>query len=328
MLAHVLLLLAVVALGTGCAGPASTLDPGGAGAARASFLTWLLIAVMAAVYLLVLGILTLVIRRRAEPRRTGGTGWALVGVVAGGIALPVVVITILALVSVRSLAELTRAEAASLTVDVVAQQYWWEFRYRAGDGEPTITANELHVPVGRRVELRLHSTDVIHSFWVPSLQGKLDLVPGKVNVTWLHADRAGTYHGQCAEYCGIQHALMRMVVVAQEPAEFAQWVAAQRQPAQIAGDETVKHAEHLFLLHCARCHRVRGTSAFFGTLGPDLTHVGSRTTLAAGTLPNVKDQLGVWIADPQALKRGSLMPRVALTADELQTIVDYVHRLR
>ena len=323
-----LVLVAVVAAGTACAGPASTLDPGGAGAARASSLTWLLIAVMAAVYLLVLGILALVVRRRVESRRTVGAGWPLVGVVAGGIALPVIVITILALVSVRSLAELTRAETASLAVDVVAQQYWWEFRYRIGDGEPVITANELHVPVGRRVEIRLHSTDVIHSFWVPSLQGKLDLVPGKVNVTWLRADRAGTYHGQCAEYCGVQHALMRMTVKAQEPSDFEQWLAAQRQPALIGSDENVKRAEHLFLLHCARCHRVRGTSAFFGTLGPDLTHVASRTTLAAGTLPNTKGSLAGWIADPQALKPGNLMPRVALAADELQAIVDYVHDLR
>ena len=323
-----LVLLAIVALGTGCAGPASTLDPAGAGAARTSFLTWLLVAFMAAVYVLVLGVLALVIRRRAEPQSTDGTGWALVGVVAGGIALPVVVITILALVSVRSLADLTRVEAASLSIDVVAQQYWWEFRYRDGDGEPVLTANELHVPVGRRVELRLHSTDVIHSFWVPSLQGKLDLVPGKVNVTWLRADRAGTYHGQCAEYCGVQHALMRMVVVAQAPSDFAQWLAAQRQPAAVGTDERARHAAQLFLLHCASCHRVRGTSAFFGTLGPDLTHVASRSTLAAGTLPNVKETLAAWIADPQRLKPGSLMPRVPLPAAELQAVVDYTNGLR
>ena len=323
-----LICLAVVASGTACGGRASTLDPGGAGAERISHLTWLLIAVMAVVYLVVLAVLAQVIRRRAERRTSGGTGWALVGVVAGGIVLPVVVITALAIVSVRSLAGLTRAEATSLAVDVVAQQYWWEFRYREGDGEPLITANELHLPVGRRVQLRLHSTDVIHSFWVPALQGKLDLVPGKVNVTWVRADRAGTYHGQCAEYCGIQHALMRMVVVAQEPSDFAQWLARQRQPAAIGTDERARHAEQLFLVHCASCHRVRGTSAFFGTLGPDLTHVASRSTLAAGTLPNDTRSLAGWIADPQRLKPGNLMPRVPLGAEALQAIVDYVNGLR
>ena len=325
---HVLLLLAVVAAGTACAGRASTLDPGGDGAERIARLTWLLTAVMAVVYLVVLAVLAGVIRRRAEGRTRGRTGWALVGVVAGGIVLPVVVITALATVSVRSLAGLTRAEAATLAVDVVAQQYWWEFRYREGDGEPLVTANELHLPVGRRVQIRLHSTDVIHSFWVPALQGKLDLVPGKVNVTWLRADRAGTYHGQCAEYCGIQHALMRMVVVAQEPSEFARWLAAQRQAAAIGTDERTQRAAQIFLVRCASCHRVRGTSAFFGTLGPDLTHVGSRSTLAAGTLPNVERTLAGWIADPQALKPGNLMPRVPLEADELQAIVEYVSGLR
>jgi cytochrome c oxidase subunit 2 len=332
MLAHLmrqaLLLLAVVVAATACAGPASTLDPGGSGAERISHLTWLLIVVMAGVYLVVLAVLAKVMRRRAERPVRGGTGWALISVVGGGIVLPVVVITALAIVSVRSLADLTRAEAAGLTVDVVAQQYWWEFRYREGDGEPVITANELHLPVGRRVQIRLHSTDVIHSFWVPALQGKLDLVPGKVNVTWLRADRTGTYHGQCAEYCGMQHALMRMVVVAQEPSDFAQWLTAQRQPAMVGTDERAQRAAHLFLVHCASCHRVRGTSAFFGTLGPDLTHVASRSTLAAGTLPNNTRSLAGWIADPQRLKPGNLMPRAPLQTDELQAVVDYVNGLR
>ena len=322
-----LLLVALVAA-TACTGRASTLDPGGSGAERISQLTWLLITVMAGVYIVVLAVLAMVIRRRTERPARGGTGWALVGVVAGGIVLPVVVITALAIVSVRSLADLTRAEAAGLTVDVVGQQYWWEFHYREADGESLITANELHLPVGRRVQIRLHSTDVIHSFWVPALQGKLDLVPGKVNVTWLRADRAGTYHGQCAEYCGIQHALMRMVVVAQEPSDFAQWLAAQRQPAVVGTDERARRAEQLFLVHCASCHRVRGTSASFGTLGPDLTHVASRSTLAAGTFPNVKESLAGWIADPQAFKPGNLMPRVALPAEERQAVVDYVNGLR
>ena len=320
--------LAVVAAATACAGRASTLAPAGDGAGRIAQLTWLLITVMAVMYLVVVAVAARVVRRRAERRARAGTGWALVGVVAGGIVLPVVVITVLAVVSVRSLAGLTRAEPTTLAVDVVAQQYWWEFRYRDGDGEPLITANELHLPVGRRVQIRLHSTDVIHSFWVPALQGKLDLVPGKVNVTWVRADRAGTYHGQCAEYCGIQHALMRMVVVAQEPSDFDQWLAAQRQPAEIGADEGARRAEQLFLIHCASCHRVRGTSAFFGTLGPDLTHVASRSTLAAGTLPNGKESLAGWIADPQRVKPGNLMPRVPLRAEELHAVVDYVSGLR
>jgi cytochrome c oxidase subunit 2 len=319
---------AVVIVVTACAGPASTLDPAGAGAERISQLTWILITVTAVVYAIVLAVLAQAVRRPPEQRAAGGSGWAMVGVITGGIALPVVVITALSVVSVRSLAALTRSEVASLVIEVVAHQYWWEFRYRDGEGDPIITANELHLPVGRRAEIRLHSTDVIHSFWVPALQGKLDLVPGKLNVTWVRADRAGTYHGQCAEYCGIQHALMRMVVVAQEPLAFERWLAAQRRPADTGRDERARRAEQLFLVHCARCHRVRGTPAFFGVIGPDLTHVASRSTLAAGTLPNVKGYLAGWIADPQALKPGNRMPRVPLNADDFHAVLDYVHSLR
>jgi cytochrome c oxidase subunit 2 len=322
-------ILAVVVIATtACAGPASTLHPGGAGADRISRLTWLLIAVMAGTYAVVLAVLAYVVRRAPVQRGSPRSGGALVAVTAGGIVLPVIVITGLSIVSIRDLAALTRPEAASLVIDVVAHQYWWEFRYRDGDGEPMITANELHLPVGRRAELRLQSTDVIHSFWVPTLQGKLDLVPGKVNVTWLRASRAGTFHGQCAEYCGIQHALMRMVVVAQEPSDFERWLAAQRRPAEIGRDERTQRAEQQFLIHCGRCHRVRGTSASFGAAGPDLTHVASRSTLAAGTLPNVKGYLAGWIADPQTLKPGNHMPRVPLAVDDFHAIVDYVDSLR
>jgi cytochrome c oxidase subunit 2 len=322
------IVLAACVLGTACAGPASTLDPGGTGAARITGLTWLLIVVMAVVYAAVLAVLALVVRRTSRPRAPGRTGWAVVGVVAGGIVAPVVVISVLAIASVRALADLTRPSATSLVIEVVAHQYWWEFRYRDGEGEPMITANELHLPVGQRAELRLFAADVIHSFWVPALQGKLDLVPGKVNVTWVQAERAGTYHGQCAEYCGIQHALMRMVVVAQEPPAFDRWLAAQRRPAEVGRDEGGRHAERLFFVHCATCHRVRGTSAFFGVTAPDLTHVASRSTLAAGAFPNGKGHLARWIADPQALKPGNRMPRIPLAAADVHALVEYVHGLR
>jgi cytochrome c oxidase subunit 2 len=325
---HAAVVVAVMVTAAACSGRASALAPAGPGAARIAELAWLLIGVAAIIYAVVLGTLALVMRQRHPRREPGGDGWALVGVVAGGIALPVIVITVLSIVSIRSLAALTRPEAPNLVVDVIAQQYWWEFRYRDGAGEALITANELHLPVGRRVELRLQSADVIHSFWVPSLQGKLDLVPGKTNVTWVRADRAGTYHGQCAEYCGIQHALMRLIVVAQAPATFDAWLVAQRQPARPAMDEHGRRAEHVFLVHCASCHRVRGSSASFGTAGPDLTHVASRSTLAAGALPNIKGYLAGWIADPQALKPGNRMPRVPLAANDFHAVVDYVNTLR
>lgn len=310
----------------GCGGPASTLDPRGAGAAQISSLTWVLIAVAGVIYLLVLGALTVAIRRRRDPAG-GRDRWARIGVVAGGGVLPLLVLPALFVVSVRALAALTRPEPPALVVEVTGQQYWWALRYRTPDGrELAIAANELHLPERRRVELRLASVDVIHSFWVPALQGKLDLVPGKTNVTWVSADAPGVYPGHCAEYCGIQHALMRLLVVVQRPDEFEAWLAAQRAPAQPPADSA--HAQALFVRHCAHCHTIRGTSAFFGHIGPDLTHLMSRRTLAAGTLPNVKGNLAGWLADPQHHKPGSGMPRITLPPADFHAVVDYLTSLR
>lgn len=308
----------------GC-GPASALDPRGPGAAHIAGLTWLLLAVLAAVYVLVLAVLAIAIRRRGSVSRRDG--WARVGVVAGGIGLPLVVLPWLLIPSVRVLATLTRPEPAALEVEVVGQQFWWELHYRdPRGGEPVTAANELHLPQGRRVALRLRSVDVIHSFWVPTLQGKLDLVPGKTNVTWLQADRVGTFPGQCAEYCGIQHALMRLLVVVQPQREFDAWLEAQRAPARPPADSA--HAQQLFVLHCSQCHVVRGTTAFFGHVGPDLTHLMSRRTLAAGTLRNVKGNLAGWIADPQTHKPGNRMPRIVLPPADFHALVDYLASLQ
>jgi cytochrome c oxidase subunit 2 len=227
------------------------------------------------------------------------------------------------------LAALTRPAPAALVVEIVGQQYWWELHYREPGGAPiATTANELHLPQGRRVELHLRSTDVIHSFWVPGLQGKLDLVPGKTNVTWVQADRLGTFQGQCAEFCGLQHALMRLLAVVQPAAEFDAWLEAQRAPARPAADADTERAQQLFLVHCAHCHTVRGTSAFFGHIGPDLTHLMSRRTLAAGTLANVKGNLGGWLADPQGHKPGNRMPRIALAPADFHALLDYLTSLR
>ena len=309
----------------GCSGPASTLAPAGPAAQSIANLTWLLFAVGAAVYLLVLGALAVAIRRRGStsPR----DGWAITVVVGGGILLPLVVLPGLLFPSVRTLGALTRVTPADLVVEVIGQQYWWELRYRGRDGADVVTANELHLPQGRRVELQLRATDVIHSFWVPTLQGKLDLVPGKTNVTWVQGDRVGTFHGLCAEYCGIQHALMRLLVIVQPAAEFDTWLEAQRAPAQPLTHAGTQRAQQVFLVHCAHCHVIRGTSAFFGHLGPDLTHLMSRRTIAAGTLPNVKGNLAGWIADPQTHKPGNRMPRIVLPPDDFHAVLDYLASL-
>ena len=301
------------------------LAPAGPAAQNIAALSWLLFAVAAVLYLLVLSALGIAIRRRR--RETRHDRWATAGVIAGGIVLPLVVLPGLLFPSVRSLAALTRTAPASIVVEIVGQQFWWELRYRQGEAD-VVTANELHLPQGRRVELRLRATDVIHSFWVPALQGKLDLVPGKTNVTWVQADRAGTYHGQCAEYCGIQHALMRLPVIVQPPDEFDRWLEAQRAPARPSGDDRTLRAQEVFLLHCAYCHSIRGTSASTGHLGPDLTHLMSRRTLAAGTLTNVRGNLSAWIADPQTQKPGNRMPRIALPPDDFQAMLDYLTSLR
>ncbi|HEU4631525.1 MAG TPA: cytochrome c oxidase subunit II [Gemmatimonadaceae bacterium] len=226
---------------------------------------------------------------------------------------------------------------------VTGHQWWWEVRY---PGAGVVTANELHVPVGVPVRLVLRSADVIHSFWVPRLGGKLDLVPGASNTLRLRADSAGVYPGECAEYCGVQHAHMGVTVVAEPPRAYAAWLAAQRAPARAPPDGAIDDATAdasvddttgatgaadgarvLLSVGCAACHTVRGTPAA-GTVGPDLTHVASRRTLGAGVVPNTPGYLAGWVADPQALKPGSHMPAVPLTGAELQALVDYLTQLR
>jgi cytochrome c oxidase subunit 2 len=332
--------IVVTGLLAGCGGPASTLAPQGLGAARIATLTWILFAVGAAVYLLVLGILWYAVARRRppgdpRPLSEGDDRPGLVDrrgrivVILGGVVLPLLVIPVLFVLSVRTLGQLVGEPRSGLVVEVFAQQYWWEMRYPGPDGSGTVTtANELHVPVGRTVEVRLHSIDVIHSFWVPTLQGKLDAIPGKTNVTWIRAERAGAFPGQCAEYCGMQHALMRLLVVAQPDEEFGRWLRDQARPAAAPSDPQARRGSDLFLVHCSRCHAIRGTPAFFGLGGPDLTHVASRRTLAAGTFPNVKGNLAGWIADPQTLKPGNRMPRIPLPADDFHAVLEYVGSLR
>jgi cytochrome c oxidase subunit 2 len=223
----------------------------------------------------------------------------------------------------------TRGDRGDLVVEVTGRLWWWHVRYL--DPTPSnvfATANEIRVPVGRRVEVRLTSDDVIHSFWVPSLQGKLDLIPGKRTVTWIRADEPGVYRGQCAEYCGLQHAKMAFTVVAMPPAEFASWLANQRRPAAEPRDEDTRRGQAVFLNSgCALCHTIRGTPTA-GVTGPDLTHVASRLTLAAGTIPNTKGHLGGWVANPQGIKPGALMPRLDLPAPDFHALLHYLMSLR
>jgi len=356
--AHLSLLLQPVAVA-----PQSALDPAGVAAARIAVLwdvmLWTSLAVTA---LTVLALAWALFRRRradelppeadrpADARgelaneEGGGRGRTDVGrprserlgvrwMIGAGVVFPAVVLTALLLVTLPTLGALTpgRAPGAdeAATIEVTGRQWWWEVRYL--DAEPSriaITANELHVPVGRRVRVLLRTDDVIHSFWVPGLHGKLDMIPGRTNVMWLQADSAGVYRGQCAEFCGVQHAKMAFVVVAEPPAEFERWLARQREPAVLPTTAEGVRAQEAFLRSgCVVCHAVRGTPAR-GTVGPDLTHLASRRTLAAGELPLNLGNLHGWIADPQALKPGSHMPALPMSAEELQLIAGYLAGLR
>ena len=260
-------------------------------------------------------------------------------IVYGGVVFPAVVLGVLLVLTLRTLGAVVVPSSAGslienapradeLVIEVTGRQYWWEVRYL--DGTPSNvfeTANEIRVPVGRTALLRLRSDDVIHSFWVPGLQGKMDLIPGRTNVLRLSADQPGVWRGQCAEFCGVQHAKMALVVVAEPEARWTAWLAAQRAPAAEAVDSAARSDRERFLTSgCALCHTVRGTSAGGGA-GPDLTHVASRLTLAAGTLPNNLGNLHGWIADPQGHKPGSKMPALPLTSADLHAIARYLATL-
>jgi cytochrome c oxidase subunit 2 len=246
-------------------------------------------------------------------------------IVVGGVVLPAIVLTAVYVVGLRDLRALTVPKGTDLTVEVTGHDWWWEVRYPE-DG--IVSANEIHVPVGRPVKLILTSQDVIHSFWVPQLTVKTDLIPGHTNTTWIQASKPGTYRGQCAEYCGLQHAKMAILVVAEPADAYASWLAAERRPAVAATDPTaVRGRLALERNSCAACHTVRGTAAT-GTVGPDLTHFGGRRTIGAGALANTRGNLGGWIVNSQTVKPGNKMPPQPLTPEELQALLAYLESLK
>lgn len=295
----------------------SVLDPQGPAAAAIAEIAWVVFAGGIAIFVLVMALTAWALAapppRRAWLARRGA-------IIAGGIAFPVVVLAAL-LVYTFLFREAVHVAEGALRIEVVGHQWWWRVRYLDAAGRADFdTANEIRIPAGRPVELVLSSADVLHSFWVPNLAGKLDMVPGRVNRLRLQADRAGIYRGQCAEYCGGAHALMALHVVAEDPGAFDAWLSRQRQPAASA------HA--LFMSRCASCHTVRGTDAR-GTLGPDLTHLGSRISLGAGILPNDRDTLARWIVSSQHIKPGNLMPATeGLAPGELRDLVGYLEGLK
>lgn len=219
--------------------------------------------------------------------------------------------------------------AHPLTITVKGHQWWWEAQYEDTLPQQRVTtANEIHIPVGQPVLFRLEAADVIHSFWVPNLAGKKDLIPGYTQSFWFQADTAGTYRGQCAEFCGMQHAKMAMFIVAEPLAQYRLWVAQQREPARPPMDTLAQRGGEVFMTGtCAMCHSINGTSAGSGA-GPDLTHLASRRTIAAGTLPNTRGNLAGWILDPQTIKPGANMPPNRLTPKDLDALLAYLETLK
>lgn len=258
----------------------------------------------------------------------GGTGsglnWIYIGV--GATAL-VLVGTAFWTMSVLARTYLPPSKPR-LTIVITGHQWWWEAQYQGGASSDTFaTANEIHIPTGQPVLFELKSGDVIHSFWVPPLNGKTDTIPGQTNFTWLDASEPGTYRGQCTEYCGLQHAHMALLVIAQSPADFEAWRKHQLQDQPKPGNEVQATALTTFIERCGSCHSVRGTDAG-GIVGPDLSHLMTRTTIAAGTLPNTPGNLSAWVADPQTIKPGNFMPRLDLSGPELARVRDFLESLK
>ncbi|HEY5210044.1 MAG TPA: cytochrome c oxidase subunit II [Stellaceae bacterium] len=314
--------------------PLSFLQGFGIKAYPVTALTWgLLIISIVVCVIITLLVLIGIWRRRATGawaadvtpvRGASGMSWIVIGVGISSIALAVTLVwTVVVLAAINA-----PPTKPGLTIEVTGQQWWWKARYLSDDSSRILTtANEFHIPTGVPVRVRLIGADVIHSFWVPALAGKTDTIPGQTNITWIEANIPGRYEGQCTEYCGLQHGHMQFYIVAQSPAEFRAWWDAQLQPAAPPASPAIKEGERQFVFHCGACHTVRGTSAG-GAVAPDLTHLMSRQTIAAGTLPNNIATLSGWIANPQSLKPGTLMPTLYLSGPELTDIRSFLETLK
>ena len=314
------------ALLAGCSGPQSTLEPAGRAAEQISTLFWWMAGGAALVWLMVMGLALSSIFNRLE---SGQERRMKILIIGGGVTFPTIVLTVLLIYGLRLLPELTAsAPEGSLRVHVTGEQWWWRVRYELPNGGEASLANEIRLPVGEPVQFILDSPDVIHSFWIPALGGKMDMIPGRVTRLALHATKTGVYRGQCAEYCGTSHAWMAFDVVVQEKEEFAEWLARQAAPALGPTDRFTRAGAELFQTHgCGACHTIRGTSAA-GVVGPDLTHVGSRLTIAAGTLANEPEEFRDWIARTKLVKPGVHMPHFGmLPEEELDALAVYLESL-
>ena len=306
----------------GCRGPQSAFDAGGPEAARIATIGLVMFGGGGLIFAAVLLLTLLAMRSRPSAGLIGSRAL----VVAGGLFFPVIVLTGLLLYTFGLAGSATRpGDEPALRIDVIGRMWWWEIRYPAAG---VVLANEIRVPAGRPVELHVSSSDVIHSFWVPALAGKIDMIPGRVNRLRIVADDPGIFRGQCAEFCGAQHAHMAVEIVAEAPDAFAAWLERQARPAAATSGPVLARGRSLFLASgCGDCHTVRGIAAD-GKLGPDLTHVGSRRTIGAAILPNNVGTLAGWIADSQSIKPGNGMPSFnVFSGADLRAVAAYLASL-
>ncbi|RZJ27069.1 MAG: c-type cytochrome [Haliea sp.] len=305
----------------------SVFAPAGEAAARLSSLSWVLIIGATLIFAGVMMLLAVSLRGRAQARPVSTRLWIL----GGGVVFPLVVLSVLLVWSMaRTPGWMERPPPGAMIVGITAHMWWWEVRYRdPASGQEVTLANELHLPAGQPVWLGLSSPNVIHSFWVPALGGKVDMVPGRVDQLMVQADRPGSWRGQCAEYCGEQHARMAIHVVAHAPADFDAWLSAQAGPAAAPDSALIERGKAAFLAQrCNACHTVRGV-AEESRLGPDLTHVGSRFYLGAGTLLNQPGAMAHWVAHTQQVKPGARMPSSNdLDAATLEALAAYLEHLK
>ena len=288
-------------------------------------LWWALFALAAAVYVVVAGLVIVgILRGRRRENRGVHVGRENVAIVVGGIVMPVIVLFVVAMLTVQTTVRADASARGGLRVEVVAKRWFWDVRYPATGVR---TANEIRVPVDRPVTFRLDSADVIHSFWVPDIAGKVDTIPGQPNYLHVTITRPGTYLGECAEYCSIQHANMRFALIAMRPADFERWMTRRAAATSTPSNEKQAEGQRIFAREaCAGCHTIAGISD--GVVGPNLSDLGERGWLGALTIPNTPENLAAWIRDSQHFKRGNVMPAFDLSDAEVAALVDYLESLR
>ncbi|HZP30797.1 MAG TPA: cytochrome c oxidase subunit II [Acidimicrobiia bacterium] len=298
----------------------STLHAEGSESREVARLWWLMFGLAVAVYVVVASLIVwAIVRGRRRTRRATFNDDKFIWI--GGVIAPAIILLVLGVFTMTTSNAIREPSSRALVVKVVGRQWWWDVSY---PGRNVRTANEIHVPVHTKIHFELTSTDVIHSFWVPEIAGKEDVIPGQPNHLYVTVEKTGTYRGLCAEYCGLQHAHMGFEIVAESPGDFERWVQTNAQPAQEPVSDLAERGQLVFRRSdCAGCHTIRGTTAA-GTSGPDLTHVASRSTIGAETVENTPANLRKWVENPDQLKPGVEMPPSVLSHDDFESVVAYL----